>query len=66
MLFVSTAGPRATISHPRLVVLAQTGSKATLIQSYAGSNSGSDEGGVYFTNGVSRVVLSLRADQHDP
>jgi Fe-S cluster assembly protein SufD len=53
-LFISTAAPesRATMSHPRVVVVMGDDSQATMVESYAGP-----DGGRYLTNGVTDIVL---------
>lgn len=56
LLFVSTARGEAIASHPRNLILADAGSRATLIESYVGPKEG-----VYFTNAVTEVVAGENA-----
>ncbi|CAN5836051.1 Fe-S cluster assembly protein SufD [soil metagenome] len=53
ILFVSSpdAGSEATVSHPRLLVVAGENSQARMVETYVGT------GGSYFTNGVTEVVV---------
>jgi Fe-S cluster assembly protein SufD len=53
LLFITTGGDEATVSHPRTLVLADTHSQARVVQCYVGL--GED---VYFTNAVTEVVLA--------
>jgi Fe-S cluster assembly protein SufD len=52
LVFVSDTGARPLVSHPRSVVLAGAGSRATIVETHVGI-----PGGVYFTNAVTEVVL---------
>jgi len=52
LLFVSTAPAKPTLSQPRNLILLGEGSRATIVETYAGL---SDD--VYFTNAVTEVVL---------
>jgi len=52
LLFISTAGKGATVSHPRNLIVIGKGSEGTIVESYAGLE---DE--VYFTNAVTEIVL---------
>ena len=49
VVFVSSASDSASVSHPRMLVLAEENSQATIVETYTG-------GGAYFTNAVSEVV----------
>ncbi|MBX3279968.1 MAG: Fe-S cluster assembly protein SufD [Acidobacteria bacterium] len=53
LLFVSSAAEAATVSHPRVLLIAERGSMATVIESYfaAGENR-------YFTNAVTEVFAA--------
>lgn len=51
IVFVSSGGPTATVSHPRLLVLVGRNSKLTLVESYVGLSDGA-----YFTNTVAEIV----------
>lgn len=50
LLFVSTAQDIPTASHPRALIVAEPGSQATLIETYAGLD------GAYLTNAVTEIV----------
>ena len=52
LVFLSDAGERPLVSHPRSLVLAGSGSRATIVETYAGI-----PGEVYLTNAVTEVVL---------
>lgn len=49
VIFVSSASDAASISHPRMLVLAEENCQATIVETYTG-------GGAYFTNAVSEVI----------
>ena len=51
LLFLSTARERSAVSHPRVLVLVDENSQATIIETYGGLS-----GGRYFTNAVTEVV----------
>ncbi len=53
-LFVSAADGEPTVSHPRVLVVAEAGSAATVIEHYVGD-------GAYWTNAVSELVLDAGA-----
>jgi Fe-S cluster assembly protein SufD len=57
ILFVSAQGSSAkgTVSHPRVLIVAEDGSDATVAESYAGA------GGEYFTNAVTEVFVGENA-----
>ena len=57
LAFISTEREQTTVSHPRVLVVAGRGSKATIVESYAGS-----PGSRYFTNAVSEMVVDTGAD----
>lgn len=50
-LFLSVAGEKPGVSHPRILVVAEENSEATFVESYSG------EKGVYLTNPVSEFVF---------
>ena len=52
LIFLSESGGAALLSSPRSVVLAEAGSRATIVESYAGI-----AGEVYCTNAVTEVIL---------
>ncbi len=51
VLYVSTAGKQASVSHPRTLVVAEQDSQVTLIESYVGLPEG-----VCFSNAVTEIV----------
>ena len=51
LIFVSTTGAEPTVSHPRVLVVAEDNVEATVVESYVGAGSG-----VYFTNAVTEFV----------
>jgi Fe-S cluster assembly protein SufD len=51
LVFASTGGPTATVSHPRVLVLVGRNSNLTLVESYVGLSDGP-----YFTNTVAEIV----------
>ncbi len=51
LIFISTAGDEPTVSHPRVLVVAEDNVEATIVESYVGSGSG-----IYFTNAVTEFV----------
>jgi len=52
VVFVSDTGASPLVSHPRSLVLAGPGSRATIVESYVGI-----QGDVYLTNAVTNIVL---------
>ncbi|MTJ08272.1 Fe-S cluster assembly protein SufD [Anabaena sp. UHCC 0204] len=58
LLFVSVVGESATISQPRVLVVAESNSQVTLIEEYISS---SQNEGVYFTNGVTEIWVNENA-----
>jgi Fe-S cluster assembly protein SufD len=61
VLFVTTDADEPTVTYPRTLVVAETGSQLTLVESHLGLG-----GNRYFTNGVSEFVLAenARVDYH--
>ncbi|HTK77510.1 MAG TPA: Fe-S cluster assembly protein SufD [Gemmataceae bacterium] len=51
LLFVSTPSAEPTVAHPRVLVLVEDAARATVVESYVGSNAGT-----YFTNAVTEIV----------
>ena len=51
LIFISTAGDEPTVSHPRVLVVAEDNVEATVVESYVGSGDGR-----YFTNAVTEFV----------
>jgi Fe-S cluster assembly protein SufD len=63
LVFISVAGETATISQPRCLVVAESGSQVTLVEEYvAGKMLTPQEGGVYFTNAVTEVWVGDNAE----
>ncbi len=58
LLFVSVSGESATISQPRVLVVAESNSQVTLIEEYIAS---SQNEGVYFTNSVTEIWVNENA-----
>jgi Fe-S cluster assembly protein SufD len=56
LLFVSTASAEPTVAHPRVLVVAEDASTATVVESYVGIGHG-----VYFTNAVTEVIAGAEA-----
>ncbi|MHC5612901.1 MAG: Fe-S cluster assembly protein SufD [Nostoc sp.] len=62
LVFISIAGETATISQPRCLVVAESGSQVMLVEEYvAGKMPTPQEGGVYLTNAVTEVWVSDNA-----
>jgi Fe-S cluster assembly protein SufD len=59
LAFISVAGEKATISQPRCLLVAESGSQVTLVEEY--KNQIDAEGGVYFTNAVTEIWLAENA-----
>src|SRR5262249_28599832 len=58
-LFVSLGGDEATVTHPRTLIVAGEGSRATVVEHYLGD-------GMYWTNAVTEAVLGAGASlTHD-
>jgi len=51
LLFLSTVTGEPTVSHPRVVILAEDNVEAAVVETYAGTS------GEYFTNAVTEIVL---------
>jgi Fe-S cluster assembly protein SufD len=51
LLFLSAADGTPVVSHPRVLVIAEEGAHATIVESYLGP-----AGGTYFTNAVTEIV----------
>ena len=50
LLFISTESSEPTVSHPRVLIIAEDNVEATIVESYVGRQ------GVYFTNTVAEIV----------
>ena len=57
LVFLSSGSAEPTVSYPRVLVVAEAGSRATVIESYAGL-----DGGRYFSDAVSEMVLEEGAE----
>lgn len=52
LLFLSTGRAEPTVSFPRNLIIVGSGSRATIVENYAGTGKG-----LYFTNAVTEIVL---------
>ena len=57
LAFISTDRGQASVSHPRVLVVAGSNSTATIVESYAGT-----PGATYLTNAVSETILEEGAE----
>src|SRR4051812_37846938 len=53
LLFLTTPGAAPTVTHPRVLVIAEENVEATIVETYAGL-----EEGVYFTNAVTEIAAA--------
>lgn len=60
LLFISTGGKTPTISQPRCLVVAETGSSVTLVEDYLNQTNQQGEA-VYFTNAVTEIWIAENA-----
>ncbi len=56
LLFVSTTTDHPVVTHPRILIVADAGSQATIVETYAGIGTGT-----YFTNAVTELVANPNA-----
>jgi Fe-S cluster assembly protein SufD len=56
LVFVSTGGPSAVVTHPRNLIVAEENAQASVVEQYVGIGSGS-----YWTNAVTELVLGPEA-----
>lgn len=56
LLFLSTAGERPQMSHPRTLIVAEAQSQATIVETYGG-----EPEAVSFTNAVTEILLGANA-----
>jgi len=56
LLFLSVPDETPAVTHPRILILAEAGSQARLVEDYAGV-----DGNVYFTNSATEVVVGESA-----
>ncbi|MEH1840482.1 MAG: Fe-S cluster assembly protein SufD [Nostoc sp.] len=61
LVFISVAGENATISQPRCLVVAESGSQVTLVEEYT-NRRGAEKEGVYFTNAVTEIWVADNAE----
>lgn len=59
LLFISVAGETATISQPRCLVVAESGSQVSVIEDYVTTSQGGE--GVYLTNAVTEIAIADNA-----
>ncbi len=63
LVFISVAGETATISQPRCLVVAESGSQVTLVEEYTNrQDAKSAEDGVYLTNAVTEIWVGDNAE----
>jgi Fe-S cluster assembly protein SufD len=55
LLFISAKGAELSVSHPRVLVIAEDNVQATIVESYVDAN-GDNSAGTYFTNAVTEIV----------
>jgi Fe-S cluster assembly protein SufD len=60
LLFVNSAGEKATISQPRCLVVAESNSSVTVVEDFS-NHRDAEDAGVYFTNAVTEVWLGENA-----
>ena len=56
--FISTTAREPTVSHPRVLIVMEEGSSATIVESYI---SAGNERGPYLSNSVSEIILGANA-----
>lgn len=56
LIFLSTANGRATMIHPRNLIVAESSSRVTVVETYAGLGEG-----LYFTNALTEMVVGENA-----
>ena len=57
LLFIAQPGGEPAVAHPRIVIVAEADSQATVVETYIGAGVGA-----YFTNVVTEIVLGANAD----
>ena len=55
VIFVSSPGDQPAVSHPRVLIVADENSQATIVESYVGRE------GVYWTNAVTEIIVGQNA-----
>ncbi|MGH9667167.1 MAG: Fe-S cluster assembly protein SufD, partial [Bryobacteraceae bacterium] len=61
LVYISVPGSGPQISHPRNLIIAGAGSRFSLIETYAGIDSGAAQQPPYFTNAVTEIVCGKDA-----
>ncbi len=61
VVFVSTVTEMPTVSLPRCLVVAESGSSVTLVEEYTNHRGAPAPEGVYFTNAVTEIILEENA-----
>ncbi|MGF1933069.1 MAG: Fe-S cluster assembly protein SufD [Nostoc sp. ChiQUE02] len=61
LVFISAAGESATISQPRCLVVAESGSQVSLVEEYTNRRS-SEKEGIYLTNAVTEIWIADNAE----
>ncbi|MEH2265745.1 Fe-S cluster assembly protein SufD [Nostoc sp.] len=61
LVFISVAGETATISQPRCLVVAESGSQVTLVEEYVAGKMPTPQERVYFTNAVTEIWVGDNA-----
>lgn len=64
VVFISTASETPTMSLPRCLVVAESGSSVTLVEEYTNRSRREGTEGSYFTNAVTEIVLEENARIH--
>ncbi|MEH2319691.1 Fe-S cluster assembly protein SufD [Nostoc sp.] len=62
LLFISVAGETATISQPRCLVVAESGSQVMLVEEYTNRQDAKSAKEIYFTNAVTEVWVGDNAE----
>jgi Fe-S cluster assembly protein SufD len=56
LVFLTIAGSESSVTHPRVLVIAEENSECSLVETYAGT-----DGGTYLTNAVTEIVQGKNA-----
>ncbi len=64
LLHVATRREIASAIYPRCMVVMESSSSATIVEDYVGQGNGDQNGGIYFTNAVTEVILKEHAQLH--
>lgn len=60
VIFITTTGTTPVVTHPRILIVAEENSRATIIETYA-SSTGGGGGGVCLTNPVTEIIAGENA-----